>query len=238
MSVKYLGELFDIHCGGKDHIPVHHSNEIAQSEVAHGTRLANYWLHGYFLELDKDRMSKSSGEFLRMQSLVDRGYDPLAYRYLCLTAHYRSDLKFTWESLDSATAALGRLRQMVHEGDEEGDGDRAPDAGWLAGFRAEMCQDLNSPKALAVAWGLAKADVTAAVRRRTLLAMDEVLGLDLANWSPPDETVPGEVLALLADRDSAREERNWDRADKLRDRIQAMGYDVEDGPEGSRARRR
>ena len=113
MSVKYLGRLFDIHCGGKDHIPVHHSNEIAQCEVAHGTRLANYWLHGYFLQTDREKMSKSAGEFLRLQSILDRGYDPLCYRYLCLTAHYRSDLKFTWDSLDSATVALGRLRQAV-----------------------------------------------------------------------------------------------------------------------------
>ncbi len=240
MSVKYLGELFDIHCGGKDHIPVHHSNEIAQSEVAHGTRLANYWLHGYFLELDRERMSKSSGEFLRMQSLIDRGYDPLAYRYLCLTAHYRSDLKFTWESLESATVALGRLRQLAHDGGEGGEGGEggAPDPGWLADFQTEMRQDLNSPRALAVVWGLAKADLPGAVRRRTILAMDEVLGLDLAGWLPPDETVPGEVLALLADRDAARADRNWVLADELRDRIQTMGYEVEDGPGGSRAKRR
>ena len=234
MSVKYLGKLFDIHCGGKDHIPVHHSNEIAQSQVAHGTRLANYWLHGYFLELDRERMSKSSGEFLRMQSLLDRGYDPLAYRYLCLTAHYRSDLSFTWESLDSASVALGRLRQMVHEADGGG----SPDAGWLGEFRAEMAQDLNSPKALALLWGLAKADMPASTRRQTLLVMDEVLGLGLAGWSPSEEAVPAEVLALLTDRDSARAERNWPQADALRDRIQAMGYDIEDGPDGSRAKRR
>ena len=158
----------------------------------------------------------------------------MAYRYLCLTAHYRSDISFTWESLDSASVALGRLRQMVHEADGGG----SPDAGWLGEFRAEMAQDLNSPKALAVVWGLAKANMPAATRRQTLLVMDDVLGLGLADWSPSEEAVPAEVLALLADRDSARAERNWPLADALRDRIQSMGYDIEDGPDGSRAKRR
>ena len=110
MAVKYLGQKFDIHCGGKDHIPVHHCNEIAQAEVCYGSTLANFWLHGYFLETggetESSKMSKSAGEFLRLQRLIELGYDPLSYRYLCLTAHYRSDLKFTWESLDGAVTAL------------------------------------------------------------------------------------------------------------------------------------
>ncbi len=232
MSVKYLGKWFDIHCGGKDHIPVHHSNEIAQSEVAHGTRLANYWLHGYFLELEQAKMAKSDGTFLRMQSLSDRGYDPLAYRYLCLMAHYRSDLKFTWESLDSASVTLGRLRDLVLEGDDDG----MVQIEWLQKFRDEMQHDLNSPKALAVLWGLAKSAITASDRRATVLAMDRFLGLDLVNWSQPFEEIPDTVLKLLADRDCARAERNWPLADELRNQIQTMGYVIEDGPEGSRVR--
>jgi cysteinyl-tRNA synthetase len=234
MSVKYLGQLFDIHCGGKDHIPVHHSNEIAQCEVAHGTRLANYWLHGYFLETDREKMSKSSGEFLRLQSILDHGYDPLAYRYLCLTAHYRSDLKFTWESLDSATVALGRLRQAVYAAPAGGAADDAA----LLRFREELCHDLNSPKALAVLWNVVRANLSAETRRATLLAMDEVLGLDLAGWAPVDAPVPEDIQAMLAERDAARADRNWGRADELRDRIHAAGYEIEDGHGGSRARRR
>lgn len=234
MSVKYLGDLFDIHCGGKDHIPVHHSNEIAQCEVAHGTRLANYWLHGYFLETDREKMSKSSGEFLRLQSLRDRDIDPLAYRYLCLTAHYRSDLKFTWESLDSAAVALGRLRQAAAQGGDGG----AVDGGWFQRFRDEMCSDLNTPKALAVLWGAVKADLSAADRRATLLAMDDLLGLDLANWQPDAEEIPDAVKGLLAEREAARADRNWARADEIRDVVQDMGFDIEDGPHGSTAKRR
>ncbi len=234
MSVKYLGKLFDIHCGGKDHIPVHHSNEIAQSEVAHGTSLANYWLHGYFLELDHSKMSKSSGEFLRMQTLRDQGYDPLTYRYLCLTAHYRNDLKFTWESLDSASVALSRLRDLVLADDEVGQVDKA----WLQTFHSHMQQDLNTPKALAILWGLVKSDLPVADRRQTLLAMDEVFGLGLANWSGLLEEVPAEIVVLMEKRDLARAERDWARADELRDMVQAKGYEIKDGPDQSRVRRR
>ena len=234
MSVKYLGKLFDIHCGGKDHIPVHHSNEIAQCEIAHGTRLANYWLHGYFLETDREKMSKSAGEFLRLQSLLDRGYDPLSYRYLCLTAHYRSDLKFTWESLDSATVALGRLRQAVLGAPENGEVDIES----LSRFRDELCHDLNSPRALAIVWHVVRKNMSPASRRATLLAMDEALGLDLAHWVPEEETVPDEIVRMLEERNEARAARDWSRADELRDQIQSEGFEIEDSAEGSRARRR
>jgi len=110
MAHKYLGAYFDIHCGGEDHITVHHPNEISQTEAAYGTRLANFWMHGYFILLNSAKMSKSSGEFLRVQVLIDKGYDPIAYRYLCLTAHYRSQLVFSWDALDAAQTALERMR--------------------------------------------------------------------------------------------------------------------------------
>jgi cysteinyl-tRNA synthetase len=110
MSAKYLGTFFDIHCGGEDHVAVHHTNEIAQTEIYHGTRLANFWMHGHFLLLEDAKMAKSRGEFLRMQSLIDRGYDALAYRYFCLGAHYRAKLSFTWEAFDATATALQRLR--------------------------------------------------------------------------------------------------------------------------------
>ena len=115
MSAKYLGTFFDIHCGGEDHISVHHPNEIAQTQACHGTRLANFWMHYYFLQLDDAKMAKSAGTFLRMQTLLDRGYDPLAYRFFCLSAHYRAKLNITWEGLDGAATALNRLRLAAHE---------------------------------------------------------------------------------------------------------------------------
>ncbi|MEM7196140.1 MAG: cysteine--tRNA ligase [Pseudomonadota bacterium] len=234
MSVKYLGPLFDIHCGGKDHIPVHHSNEIAQSEACHGTILANYWLHGYFLETDQAKMSKSSGEFLRLQSLLDRGVDPLGYRYLCLTAHYRTDLKFNWDSLKSAETALGRLRQFYFQCPKDG----MPDHEWLTAFETELYQDLNSSKALAVMWSMVKSNIEPADKRATLDNMDDVLGLRLADWRPESVDVPTDVMALLQQRDHARHERDWVLADQIRDQIIELGYEIEDSPKGAKVRKK
>lgn len=233
MSAKYLGEQFDIHCGGKDHIPVHHSNEIAQAEACYGTRLANYWLHGYFLELDQGKMAKSAGEFLRLQSLSDRGYDPLAYRYLCLTAHYRGDLKFTWESLDGATTALARLRNACHDWAAPG----VPDPEWLGRFLDLINDDLNTPRAVALVWELVHSQISESTRKATLLHFDQVLGLKLAEWQPVEEIIPEAIQALVRARDLARGEKRWQDADALRGEIAAAGYTLEDTPSGSRAQR-
>ncbi len=113
MSAKYLGDFFDIHCGGEDHISVHHTNEIAQTQACYGTRLANFWMHGYFLQIDESRMGKSVGNFLRVQTLMERGYDPLAWRYFCLNANYRAKLNFSWEGVEGAHISLNRLRSAV-----------------------------------------------------------------------------------------------------------------------------
>ncbi|MEX2327830.1 MAG: cysteine--tRNA ligase, partial [Pseudomonadales bacterium] len=115
MAAKYLGNFFDIHCGGEDHIPIHHTNEIAQTEAARGTRLANFWMHGYFLQIDNAKMAKSKGEFLRLTTLEERGFDPLVYRYLCLTGHYRTQMSFSWESMESNQVALNRMRSAAFE---------------------------------------------------------------------------------------------------------------------------
>ena len=150
MAQKYLGDYFDIHCGGEDHIPVHHTNEIAQMQARVGTRLANYWMHGYFLLLNGSKMAKSAGEFLRVQSLLERGYDPLVYRYLCLTAHYRTQMSFSWEAMDAAATALDRLRNGVRALPAQAG--IAPDADAMARFTAQINDDLNVPRGLAVAW--------------------------------------------------------------------------------------
>ena len=227
MAVKYLGKKFDIHCGGKDHIPVHHCNEIAQSEVRHGTTLANFWLHGYFLETEQTKMSKSGGEFLRLQTLMERGYDPLAYRYLCLTAHYRSDLKFTWTSLDGAVTALERLRAMMHSWGEPDRADVA-DADTVAAFSEEIGRDLNTARALAVLWGMAKSDLPAPVKKATLLHLDGVLGLELGAWRPSALEIPDEVASLAHRRAEARKNQDWLEADRLRDAIHALGFEIDD----------
>lgn len=234
MSAKYLGAFFDIHCGGEDHITVHHPNEIAQTQACHGTRLANFWMHGYFLQIDSSRMGKSVGNFLRVQDLVDRGYDPLVYRFMCLGAHYRSRLSFAWDVLDGARTALKRLRTVSH-------GWGAPgklDEGYAERFLAQVNDDLNMPRALALVWDLVHSDLPDATKKATLLHFDQVLGLRLAEWEPQEESIPQEVQDLVEQRQAARTGKLWAEADALRDQILAAGYEVEDTPQGPRVRAR
>jgi cysteinyl-tRNA synthetase len=236
MAQKYLGDYFDIHCGGEDHIPIHHTNEIAQTEARVGTRLANFWMHGYFLLSNDAKMAKSAGEFLRLDSLIERGYDPLAYRYLCLTGHYRGQLNFTWDALGSAATALDRMRHGVHA--LRGAGIVDPDPGLIERFGNEINDDLNVPRALAVAWETLRGELPPAVRRATLLAFDLVFGLALAEWTPPVETVPDAVRALADARAAARAAKNWAEADRLREAIAAAGWDMEDRADGYALKRR
>ena len=236
MAQKYLGDLFDIHCGGEDHIPVHHTNEIAQTEARCGTRLANFWLHGYFLLQNDAKMAKSAGEFLRLQALIDRGYDPLAYRYLCLTAHYRSQLNFTWDALDAAATGLERMRAGVYAIRDAAAADADPAA--CARFTAEINDDLNLPRALAVAWEVLRGGLPDAVRRATLLRFDRVFGLRLADWAPRQDAIPPEIQALAESRLAARQAKQWPESDRLRAEIQARGWDIEDGAGGFALKRR
>ncbi|KQP43164.1 cysteine--tRNA ligase [Pseudorhodoferax sp. Leaf274] len=226
MSEKHLGALFDIHIGGEDHIPVHHTNEIAQHQARHGHGPANYWLHGAFLQLEGSaKMSKSAGGFLRLQTLVDAGYDPLAYRYLVLTAHYRSPLVFTWEALKAAQTGLGRLRQAFAALPESG----AVDADWQHRMRSALHNDLNTAGALSLAWELLRSPVSAAAKRATLAWLDNALGLGLAVSAAPVVDVPPTVLRMAVERDLARKEKRWADADALRLLIEAAGYRVRDG---------
>ncbi|MGZ2749169.1 cysteine--tRNA ligase [Burkholderia stagnalis] len=231
MSAKYLGTWFDIHCGGEDHIAVHHSNEIAQTEAAHGTRLANFWMHGHFLTLDAAKMSKSGGTFIRLETLRDRHVDPLAYRYLCVTAHYRSKLHFSWASLDAAHTALNRLRNLYASWPEGG----GIAAGFAERFDAEVNDDLNLPKALAVLWELAKSDLPPATLRATVDYFDGVLGLGLRDWRPAVAAIPDDIRAWLDARARARAERDWAGADSIRATLHALGWRIDDGKDGQTA---
>lgn len=232
MSAKYLGNYFDIHCGGEDHIMVHHPNEIAQTQACYGTRLANFWMHGYFLQVGEARMAKSSGDFLRLQVLIDRGYDPLAYRFFCLGAHYRAKLNFTWESLEGAARALDRLRTQVYTWGEPG----SVDESFMDQFVTEIDEDLNMPRALAVMWELTRSDLPPATKKATFLEFDRVLGLRLAEWRPVEDLIPDEILDLVQQRQQARSEKRWKDADALRDQVTAAGYEVEDTPQGPRVK--
>jgi len=228
MSAKYLGTFFDIHCGGEDHIPVHHTNEIAQTEACHGTRLANFWMHGHFLLFEQAKMAKSAGEFLRMQTLIDQGYDPLAYRYFCMGAHYRAKLSFTWEALDAAATALQRLRTMALDWGQAGEAD----LNYSKRFKEQINEDLNMPRALAVVWELVKDDLSPATKKATLLQLDRVLGLRLAEWQPEEPVIPPEIMALVEEREQARSAKQWKAADALRERVRQAGYEIEDTPKG------
>ncbi|MFM0673208.1 cysteine--tRNA ligase [Paraburkholderia sediminicola] len=235
MSAKYLSPWFDIHCGGEDHIPVHHSNEIAQTQARHGTRLANFWMHGHFLLLDAGKMSKSGGDFVRLQTLIERGNDPLAYRYLCLSAHYRSSLRFSEAALDAAQAALDRLRRTYVQWPQGG----TPDAPSVARFKAEVDHDLNLPRALAVLWDVVRSDLPAATRRATVDCFDTVLGLRLAGWQEDDAAeIPADIAALADEREQARAAKQWTEADRLRDALAAAGWLVEDSASGPVLRQR
>ncbi len=235
MSAKYLGPYFDIHLGGEDHISVHHSNEIAQTEACHGTRLANFWMHGYFLQLGDAKMAKSAGGFLRVQTLIDRGYDPLVFRLFCLSASYRSKLNFKWESIDGAARQLNRLRLAVHGwGEPAGEADEA----CLQRFTDVVNNDLNMPRAMSVTWDLVRSDLPDGVKKATIMRFDEILGLSLAEWAPAEATVPEHIKALAEQRRQARSEKRYADADALRDQIIEAGFDIKDTPMGPEITRR
>ncbi|HZD55699.1 MAG TPA: cysteine--tRNA ligase [Anaerolineales bacterium] len=230
MAAKYLGPFFDIHCGGEDHISVHHPNEIAQAQACYGTRLANFWMHAYFLQIEESRMGKSVGNFLRLETLIDQGYDPLAWRYFCLNAHYRAKSNFNWEALSGAQTAFNRLRTAVFDMEAPG----TPDATYLDKFTTDINTDLNTPRALALAWDLLQSNLPASVKKATLLEFDRIFGLGLADWKPIEEIVPYEIMVLIKQRQRAREEKRWQDADALREQIRSAGYEIKDTPTGPR----
>ena len=242
MGMKYLGETFDIHCGGIDHPPIHHTNEIAQSEAATEKKFVNYWLHGAFLVFGKaTKMAKSKGEIITVQSLIEEGFDPLAFKYLCLTAHYRSDLVFTLESLQAAQNALFTLREHVRRLSEnsESKGEKATKAEeYRREFLEAVSDDLNMPKALTIVWKLVRDEKEVSDRQKyeLLQEFDRVLAIELAK-EVTTEKLPREIEELIRKREAARKKGDWKAADKLREEIKALGYLIEDTPEGVRWRR-
>lgn len=240
MSMKYLGESFDIHCGGIDHIPIHHTNEIAQSEGATGKKFVNYWLHGAFLIMGKNiKMAKSIGNIVTLQTLIDKGFDPLDYRYLCLTAHYRSELEFTWENLESARKSLLSLREKIRMLKEEARKEKIKSDPEIVKFYRQMFlkainDDLNMPKALSVVWKLvrSKERIGPGDRLDLLFEFDRILGLNLEKeeeWELPEE-----VKKLVEERERARRRGDYKTADTIRRKIRELGFIIEDTPKGVR----
>ncbi len=233
MSMKYLGNQMDIHCGGIDHVPVHHTNEIAQAEGATGVKpWVQCWMHGNFLVVkDKEKMSKSSDNFLRIQTLIDKGYDPLDYRYFCMQSHYRKELTFSWEGMDAAKTGLRRLREKVCrlQSDSKADPETTPQ---LETFTSAINDDLNMPEALAETWKLLdNADISDVEKLAIILEFDKVLGLKLDKQK--DVCVPENIQALIDQRNKAREEKDFDKSDQLRDEIEKEGFIVKDGAGGA-----
>jgi len=228
MSMKYLGEHFDVHTGGIDHIPVHHSNEIAQSESATGKSFVNYWLHNEFINIDGEKMSKSLGNIITLASIVEKGLSPLAYRYWILTAHYKTLVNFTWDALSGAQVALDKLYNHFLE---YGDGVGNINKEYQAKFLDYINDDLNTPKVIALIWELIKdKDISDSDKKTTLLDFDKVLGLGLDEVKP--EVIPEEILKLVKEREDARAQKDWNRSDELRDAIHKKGFEVNDTDEG------
>ncbi len=224
MSVKYLGQPFDIHTGGIDHIPVHHQNEIAQSESAYEKPLANYWLHGEFLVIDHKKMAKSDGTFITLKDIKEKKINPLAYRFLALSAHYRSLLNFSWEALENAENGLKHLyNQIIKLGEAAGKINQE----YKNKFLEKINDDLNMPQAMAVISDLLKSDLSNADKLATILDFDKVLGLRLAEILVKQET-PDMVLELVEKREKMRREKKWKESDELREQIRGLGYEIED----------
>jgi len=259
MSLAYLPQPLDIHCGGSDHIRVHHTNEIAQSEAATGVKFVNNWLHGEFLVMDKGKMAKSGGNFITLSLLKDKGIDPLAYRMFCFTAHYRSPLTFSWEGCDAALQSLVRMRKSVQSlvaesGGQEADSDRVEVL--LLPFYDALCDDLNMPRALAAIWEILRNETVGPdVRCACLKKADKVLGLNLFEIPPvvhevqrqsadgdtitfecdapvPESLLQG-VVRILALRKRARASKEWAVADVIRNQLAAAGIVVKDQKDGS-----
>ena len=239
MSMYYLGEQFDIHCGGIDAIPVHHTNEIAQSEAATGKKWVNYWMHGEFLLSDKGKMSKSSGEFLTMSVLTSHGYEPLDYRYFCLGATYRTQLQFSYQGMDGArTARLGLVDRIAGLGDTVASASEITEKGraYMDQFDTFVCNDLATARGLSVLWNMLKDDsISNAEKKFVVNYMDQVLGLGLAEIKGKKETsedVPAEVMELVQKRAEAKKNKDWAAADMYRKQIDELGYAVKDTPTG------
>ncbi len=230
MAMKYLGNHFDIHTGGVDHIKVHHTNEVAQSECATGTKYVNYWMHVNFLQDKSGKMSKSNDEFLTLENLIKKGYPPQVFRYFILTAHHRKELTFTHEALDAVKVAYKKLSDhILRNAHLKG----TILESYMEPFLAALRNDCNTPEAIACMWKMIKeeqendADVAA-----TLLKMNESLGLGLDALKEEVLHLPKEVEVLLEKRMTSRKDKNFSESDRLRDEIRKLGYIVKDAPNG------
>lgn len=234
MAMKALGVNFDIHTGGVDHISVHHTNEIAQSEAASNKPFVNYWVHHAFLVVEDEKMSKSLDNFYRVKDIISKGYDPLSLRYLFLQTHYRQEMNFTFDALTASQKALNRLRdELISLGEAADRGCEEYDNKFFAAIN----DDLNVSKALAVLWDLLKSDCSKSKKVKSILDYDKILGLKLNEAKEirgKKLEIPEEVMRMVNEREKLRKQRRFHLADQLRNKIKKMGYEVEDTKKGVR----
>jgi len=235
MSCDNLGIPFDIHCGGIDHVLIHHTNELAQAEAAYGKQMCNFWMHGDYLNLKGEKIAKSAGNIVLVDDLAKKSIDPLAYRYLCFTTHYRIPLSFSWESIAAADNALKSLYEKIRALKAAGSQSVtafSPEAEpYKSQFKASIEDDLNMPKALAVLWEAVKDRKMAdGDKLGLLLDFDRVFGFKLDMAKVID--VPAKVNDLAQLREEARQAKDWAKSDEYRRQIGKMGYSVEDTPAG------
>ncbi len=246
ISLKYLGEYLDLHCGGVDNIFPHHTNEIAQSEAALGHKWCSYWFHPRHLNDKSGKMSKSKGEFLCVDTLVKKGYKPLAYRLFCLQSHYMKQLVFTYESLENAQSAYDKLLQRTAAVKKAAEAlGTEPDADTLAAYRSRFIElvgnDMNTSMGLTLLYDALKAEIDAVTKLAVIEDFDSVLSLDLTKGVPEEESAGDEDTAhleeLLVKRAEAKKNRDWAAADAIRDEIKAAGYAILDTPEGAKLKK-
>ena len=239
MSTKYLGKRFDIHTGGKEHIPVHHTNEVAQAFGAFGRQTANFWLHNEWLVIDGRKMSKSLGNNVLVTDLIAKGFNPLALRYLILTSHYSQGLNFTWKGLAASQKALERLYEKTNElkarrAKRKITAQSVKLKKYKKDFLDYINNDLNVPQALALVWKMLKdKTLLPAEKYQLLLDFDKILGLELAeNSSPQALVLPAKVKKLVELREKLREQKKWQEADQVRKEVEKIGWQIEDTDKG------
>jgi len=238
ISTKYLGQPFDIHTGGVDHINVHHTNEIAQSEAATGKKSVNYWVHGEHLLVNNQKMAKSLNNFYTLRDIKNKHFNPVAFRYLVLTSHYRSKLNFSWQALEAAQNALNNLTNdlQLAINKRARAGDKRLIINYKKAFLTAINDDLNTPKALSVVWRLIKDNqLSDKAKKQLLLRFDDVLGLDIAKIKP--FKTPPKIRNLADQREKLRINKQFIQADALRKKIEELGYKIEDTPFGPRVRK-
>lgn len=246
MSMKYLGESFDIHTGGIDHKEIHHPNEIAQAEAVTGKPLAKYWLHTAFMQVSGEKMSKSLGNTYTLYDLTEQNYDALAVRYLYLQTHYRQEMNFTYVALDAAQNAYKKLVMEISRWEDPLFDSGKVSASQMKEFEAKFLdainEDLNMAKALAVVWELVKSDLPSGAKARLLFTFDTVLGLDLQNMSQQvrlaQGVVPGHIQQMVEERQRLRKQHAFNAADKIRAEVEKLGYLIEDTKKGIKVRKK